>query len=419
MRPNFLNVLRNFFMYRAEQWKDADSIRRIQQQRLRDITMRAADVPFYKNLMAENSLSAEDVCDDLQSLPVVSKDDFQDSPDSFLHPAQDRSMLTGTRTSGSTGRPFSLFMDRNALEHRSALLALAETEFGLSPFDLFAEISHVDYTSFPFLPSLGLFRKMHLSVFDDDEKNLSALRKARADIAGWYPSVISILAKLNNESGKPMRLKSVFCGGELLRESQRKIIKDSFSCPVFSQYGCEEFSTIAWECPEEHSLHVNAGSSFVEIVDDKGKPKKSGTGEIVVTGLYNKAMPLIRYNVGDRASWGTCSCGRGLPVLKSVEGRADDFIVLPSGKLRSSFSLEVDDLAQGMRAYQIVQEKEDLFVFRYVSAFDPPVSLKKKIKERIEKGCCGEEIKVEFQHADEIKKGRTGKLRSIISKVRK
>jgi len=419
MRPNFLNVLRNFSMYRSEQWKDADSIRSIQQQRLSGIIMRAADVPFYRNLMAENSLSAEDVCNDLQCMPIVSKDDFQDSPDSFLHPAQDRSMLTSTRTSGSTGRPFSLFMDRNALEHRSALLALAEMEFGLSPFDLFAEISHVDYTSFPSLSKLGLFRKMHLSVFDDDEKNLSVLRKKHVDIAGWYPSVITILANLNNESDNPMRLKSAFCGGEILRQSQRKIIQDSFSCPVFSQYGCEEFATIAWECPEEHNLHVNSGSALVEIVDGKGKPKKSGTGEIVVTGLYNKAMPLIRYNVGDRASWGECSCGRGLPVLKSVEGRADDFIVLPSGKLRSSFSLEVDDLAQGMRAYQIVQEKEDLFLFRYVSAFDAPISLKKQIKERIEKGCCGEEIKVEFQHTDRIEKGRTGKLRSIISKVGK
>ena len=208
----------------------------------------------------------------------------------------------------------------------------------------------------------------------------------------------------------------------MLTEECRKIISDSFSCPVFNQYATMEFASIAWECPDEHKLHVNSSSCIVEIVDSNGKPT-SGTGEILVTTLYNHAMPLLRFNIGDKGKIGKeCPCGRGLPVLENLNGRTDDFITLPSGRRLSSFSLNIlylETSINGIWHYQIVQEAPERFVVRIVPAKDGfEDSSKKEIERRIRKACLGEEIKVEFELVDSIKRDKSGKLRKIISRVR-
>ena len=141
---------------------------------------------------------------------------------------------------------------------------------------------------------------------------------------------------------------------------------------------------------------------------------------MVLTTLWKRSMPLIRYKIGDRAAFGEkCRCGRGTHTLKSIEGRIDDLIVLPSGKVRSSFSIdEFGDMAC-LKEYQIIQEKENLFLFRHVPRGVPlSGSAKSSISQRIRDGCLGEDVRIEFEEVDTIPRGRTGKLRSVMSKVR-
>ena len=89
---------------------------------------------------------------------------------------------------------------------------------------------------------------------------------------------------------------------------------------VVDIYSCTEAGYLAFSCPEQGNLHVQAESVIVEVLDRAGKPCAPGEeGEVVVTPLLNFAMPLIRYAVGDRAVVGEpCACGRGLPTLKTV-----------------------------------------------------------------------------------------------------
>lgn len=417
MFPRFLPMLKYLVALRMEQWQNPDALKRLQRERLEKIISCSSRTSHYGKIMEELSLSPKQVAEDLTAMPITEKEDIQKNPSAFINNSFKK--LIPAPTSGSTGTPMDFFFDQSAFAYRATSIAMSQMEFGRTPFDLFAEIKADKYNPVPLLSSLRLFRKVQLSVFDDENKNFSILRHARPDILGWYPSTMKAIARLNDDAGRPLRLKSVFCGAEMLTKECRDHIQESFSCPVFDQYGAAEFGVIAWECPEEHSLHVNSTSCLVEIVDAKGRPKKSGTGRIMVSGLYNQAMPLLRYSIGDTGSWGKeCSCGRGLPVLKSLGGRIDDSIVLPSGRIISPCSVNrVDDMTC-IHHYQIIQEKEDLLTFRFVPAgkrlSDPE---KKEVVRRIKRGCLGEEVEIEFEMVDEIKKGRTGKMKAVISKV--
>lgn len=400
-----LEVLKYFLKLRKEQWYPPEKLQEIQDQRLEEILKHASNSEFYSFL--------NDGCE-FSEIPITTKEEIKSHKEKFL--TAQESSLKKFFTSGSTGRPMQVCIDKQASAYRAATLAFVQLEFGRRPLDLYAEITHKTPPPFPLAP-LGIFRKLHISVFEDQEKMFHKLKKAKPDILGWYPSINRVIAKLNDAEGRPLKLKSVYSGAEVLTAQCRKLIEDSFSCPVFEQYSSIEFGNIAWECPEEHSLHVNNTSCLVEILGENGKPKKSGTGRVVITGLINRSMPLIRYSIEDLASWGReCPCGRGLPVLRHIQGREDDDFVLPSGKIRPARSIDLMDSLTEILQCQIVQEEDGTFIFRYIPVGKEISEATKKAAARVlENGCCGEKIKIEFQKVDKMERGRTGKLRKIIS----
>jgi phenylacetate-CoA ligase len=102
-----------------------------------------------------------------------------------------------------------------------------------------------------------------------------------------------------------------------------------------NRYGSREVGLIASECKHQKGLHINADNIYVEIVKNGKSVSNGDSGDILVTDLTNHAMPLIRYKLGDvgRLSNNDCTCGRNLPLMKSVEGRTGDFFVSSNGSL--------------------------------------------------------------------------------------
>lgn len=108
----------------------------------------------------------------------------------------------------------------------------------------------------------------------------------------------------------------------------RDIVKKKFDLELFETYGAVEFGWLAFECNEHCGLHMTTNNMYLEIVDEEGEQVSAGEqGEIIVTGLYNRAMPLIRYRIGDLGipSDEKCPCGRSWPLIKSIEGRINDY----------------------------------------------------------------------------------------------
>jgi phenylacetate-CoA ligase len=161
----------------------------------------------------------------------------------------------------------------------------------------------------------------------------------------------------------------------VLHDFERQAIEHAFACRVTNRYGCEEVSLIACECERHEGLHVNADCVIVELINERGEPCPTGTpGRVVVTDLINRAMPMVRYEVGDMAIWShrPCSCGRTLPLLERIEGRVADYVVTASGTYISGISLTENFAVQipGIAQLQIIQEAIDEFTFNIVRGYD-------------------------------------------------
>jgi len=179
-----------------------------------------------------------------------------------------------------------------------------------------------------------------------------------------------------------------------------------------------EFGAMAWECAPHRGFHINTDTVLLETVRDGTVVETGKKGRIVATGLYFYAMPFIRYDTGDVGilSRKHCPCGRGLPLLEKLEGRCDDLVSLPDGRvLPPEFSIFLRNI-KGIRQYRVVQEKIDALLVYLVLEANPSSDLVERVKEGI-KTSVGEAVTVGVKIVDEIPLDGSGKLRSVISYV--
>lgn len=188
---------------------------------------------------------------------------------------------------------------------------------------------------------------------------------------------------------------------------------------MLDQFGCLELNRTAWECNEHSGYHIDVDAIVMEIVKGDETVSSGELGEVTYTGLYNYAMPLIRYKVGDLAikSDELCPCGRGLPLLEKVEGRTGDLMYGPNGRVFSPMIwYNLMRRIPGIEQYKIIQEKRDLI--RVLLVKDTKFSEETLVKtEHDIKEDMGENVNVQIELVDEISRDASGKLRFIISKV--
>lgn len=168
-------------------------------------------------------------------------------------------------------------------------------------------------------------------------------------------------------------------------------------------------------------MHLTAEDVVVEIVDDEGRVLAPGqAGEIVVTHLATRDFPFIRYRTGDRAVMddSRCACGRGLPMLREIQGRATDFVRARDGTLMHGLALiyTLRDI-HGIAAFKIVQESLDLTRVEVVHGpgFDAPAArarIEREFKARL-----GASVQIVVDAVDEIPAEKSGKYRYVVSKV--
>ena len=150
---------------------------------------------------------------------------------------------------------------------------------------------------------------------------------------------LRLIAMEKLTSGSPrIAPRTVFSTADVLDQNSRQLIESAFDVRVTDLYGAYEFGHIAWECPQHAGYHVNTESVVLELLKD-GRPASPGeAGEVVATSLNSYAMPFLRYRLGDLCSPShrPCPCGRGLPLLELVQGRSNDAIRLPDGRVVTS-----------------------------------------------------------------------------------
>jgi phenylacetate-CoA ligase len=244
-----------------------------------------------------------------------------------------------------------------------------------------------------------------------------------------YPGPLWELARRAEATGRTIALpRTIMVSAERLFPDMRAGIERAFRAPVFDRYGTDELGGVACECAERRGLHVAAFSHLVEVLRPDGCPAAPGeTGEIVVTSFANRAMPLIRYRIGDlgaRAPDGEpCACGRPFPRLLEIAGRVTDCFLRPDGSLVHGLYLRnLYRTVPWIARFQVIQEALSSVRVRLVDAGRVAAPLMSRrddlvrIAAHIRAG-MGDECTVTFDFVDEIPLGPSGKHRTTESRV--
>jgi phenylacetate-CoA ligase len=387
--PAFETVLkgRKVFRYLAElersQWLTRAELGALQFSALQRLLTHAfANCPYYREEWQRLGLAPERfrTIEDFSHWPVIGREVILD------HRQRMRAQIPGMRliqksTGGSSGVPLHFDLDTDSNDRRTAAWHRGYDWAGAGPGTKQVYLWGVPLGQRPWWKRCKdelynrFLRRLVLSSFDLSEERvplfLRQLNRYRPDVIVAYTNPLYAFARaLEQRSLRPFSPKSIVVGAEKLHPFQRELIERVFRAPVFETYGSREVMLIGAECERHEGLHLTAENLLVEVLDDEGRSTPAGEeGNVVLTDLYNYGMPFIRYANGDRAvaGWGTCSCGRGLPLLHKVVGRRLDVLHTPDGrKIPGEFFPHLLKDFAAVKRFQVIQEEADRIQLRAV-----------------------------------------------------
>ena len=412
----------------ASQWWTPEQIESARVERLRALlTDVRRHVPYYRRVLDAAGLDPATITGvtDLHRLPLLTKPLIRANSDAIK--ADDARALKRYTTGGSSGEPLVFYIGKGRVSHDVAAKWRATRWWGVDIGD--PEIvlwgSPIELGAQDRLRSLRdrMLRTTLLPAFDLSEASLDRfigeIQKRRPRMLFGYPSALTRLAEHADARGQrldELGIRVAFVTSEMLYDHQRKAIGRMFGCAVANGYGGRDAGFIAHQCPQG-GMHISAEDVIVEIVDPAGEPVAVGQpGEIVVTHLATRDFPFIRYRTGDigTLSSGSCTCGRGLPLLDRIEGRSTDFVVAADGTVMHGLALIyiLRDLPE-IAAFKIVQESP-----RHVRVQVVAAQLSAPSEEGIRRGFrarLGDAVTVDIERVPAIAAEQSGKFRYVVS----
>lgn len=421
-----VNAFRLLVEARRNQWLKPSELEELQEKRLRAIVKHAYEnTIYYHRRFKESEITPDDIrsSEDLKKIPVTTKDDVRKyGLTEMTSHGLNLNKCRIVPTSGSSGTPMRIVYDQNADDFSKAINLRSMIENGLGITDRMVNLGDMRTAKKPlWFQKLGVLNLQTVDIFDDIDKEVDDLLKINPKSMIGYASQLRLLSeyKLKHDLNG-LQPNTIFSTAEILDPDTRRIINTAFDLNVVDLFGCIEVNRTAWECQEHCGYHMDVDSVVMELLDDGESVSAGERGEVVYTSLYNYAMPLIRYQVGDVATPTDeiCPCGRGLPLLKSVEGRKDDFIQLPSGKAISPITIHlIVKHTPEIVECQVTQESLDkISVSLVVTGKFTNVHSQRLIQEMNQ--ALNNEISVDIRVVDAIQRGPNGKMRMVISKVK-
>ena len=411
--------------------RSRQELKEYQAARLRDfITYAYTHVSYVRQAMQRAGVGSSDIrgSADLSRIPLTRKSDIRQNRESLR--SERAGKLTPFSTGGSTGAPLLFDLSQERIASAVACRQRVTRWWGLSVGDPEFVLwgSPVEVTRQDRLRGLRdrLFSTELFSAFEMSEpvmsRYLERLVRGRYRMLFSYPSSVYLLCQHANRKGVDLSglgMKTVFVTGEVLLPYQRELISQTFNCPVANGYGGRESGFIAHECPHG-GMHILADATVVEVLDPDGAPVPDGEpGEIVVTDLYSREFPFLRYNTGDVGvlSSRSCPCGRPLPLLERIEGRSTDFIVAPDGTVLHALSvIYVLREVEGIEQFRIRQKAVDSFHIQIVRNERYRAESEARIRNGLEHRLRAS-LKVTIDYLPALPPEASGKFRQVISDV--
>ncbi len=327
-------------------------------------------------------------------------------------------------TSGSTGTPFTVVQDKIK---RSRVIAevlffgkICGYTFGQRQVFFRVWVNSVKKSKLKqFLQNMIT---EDISNLDSDKmqqiKELLTKDKKIKNILS-YSSTMGQVSKYLLEKGltpKDFSVKSIICGSELLQDETRNNLKKVFNSNIVSRYANEENGILGQECIEKQEFHLNTSSYYFEFLklDEDKKAEKGELARIVITDLYNYALPMIRYDTGDLAIVGDATCDIKVnAVIKEIFGRKVDLIYNTEGEALSPHAITNNMWnTQNIKQFKFTQISKDEYVILLNVEKNFDKEQEKEIKEKFIK-ILGNNAKIKIEYTDEIPVLASGKRRYI------
>lgn len=418
--------------YAETQWLPAHDVQALQFRRLQKLLAWCQrEVPYYRDRWAQMGLSPDDIRTpaDVALLPVLTKADIRAAGDT-LKAVSLKDSLAYKATGGSTGEPLRYGYTRESNDRRVAVMwrgyGWAGSRMGRRTLFLWGGAVGEPSAAHRLKDRVynAVFARRQLNSFAMTEANLASYADAidayKPEVLVAYVGPLVRLARFLVDTGRRVaRPASIIGAAEALHPFQRELIEQAFGAPVYNTYGCREFMLIAAECEHRDGLHVNADHLLVETLGADGKPVTHGSGDVAVTDLFNYGMPFIRYVNGDMATafHGQCACGRGLPLLASIDGRKLDAIRTPAGHvLPGEFFPHMLKDVPGLTRFQLVQRQLDRLDLSIVRGAGFDEASLAYIRREVAK-VIGDSAELHCHFVDDIPLTRSGKLRVTVSEL--
>ena len=395
-------------------------------------------VPYYRDLFDNRGIDPVRIATPAEwsKLPLLSRRDLQVRGELLRSDALPAShgSINRTATGGSTNQPvvtlgteltkffWRVLTLRDHLWHRRdfrqsmASIRYTGDDSGLPPDGL--QIANWGSATENIVPTGPGYL---LNVRSNVDEQCEWLRRVNPGYLLGLPSLLVAIAhKVRQDGWHLANLKQLKTFGEVLESGSRSLLEQAFGVDIVDMYSSQEVGYIALQCPHNKHYHVQSENILVEILDDKGRPCGPGqVGRVVVSTLHNFAMPLLRYDIGDYGEVGeTCSCGRGLPVLRRILGRQRNLLVMPDGSRRwPLFNLgERPDELPPFFQFQVVQRSRDeieVLVVRHEDfASDEITRVQVYMQQTL-----GHPFAVDVRRVAEIPRSPTGKHEDFVSFV--
>ncbi len=411
------------------QWWDEKEIAAYQLKRLCELLIDAGtNVPYYRDMFAQLRFNPKDVNSvvDLARLPFLTKPVIRGNLEKLKHAgAKD---LARFNTGGSSGEPLIFFIGSRRVSHDVAAKWRATRwwDVDIGDPEIVVWGSPIELGKQDRVKQIrdAVMRTRLLPAFEMSEEKLdgfiATIRQVKPRMLFGYPSALHHIAKHAAKRKVDMSdlgIKVAFVTSERLYDEQRREISEVFGCKVANGYGGRDAGFIAHECPQG-SMHLTADDMVVEIVDGDGIVQPKGvSGEIVVTHLSTNDFPFIRYKTGDigALSASKCSCGRGLPVLRDIQGRSTDFVTAADGTVLHGLSLIyiLRDMA-GVKAFKVIQESLSLTRVLVVTEEGYPGDAAAQIVSGFKRR-LGVNVTIQVELVEDIPSEKSGKFRYIVS----
>lgn len=415
----------------ASQWFSAERLRELQWERVRETIGYAFNHCSYylESFAAVGFQGTLADWNDFHNLPLLTKQDIRTNLSGLVSREYRLEDLVEARTGGSTGVALTLYFDKRCQELRNAAAMRSDQWAG---WDIGTKVAAVwgnppvAKTVKERLRSLLLDRTLYLDTMGINEITVSRFiddwRRERPRVIFGHSHSIYILATyLRGMAITDLRPKGIVATSMMLLEPERRVIEEVFECVCTNRYGCEEVGLIACECEQHSGLHLNVDHLVVEFLKDDGSEATPGEeGNIVVTDLSNRGMPLIRYRLEDMGvpSDRVCPCGRGLPLMERLTGRRADFLKRPDGSLIAGVSLVERTLTAiaGIQRMQLVQDDLRHLCAKIVTDRNFGETATQSLRNELQ-SVFGAEVTIDIQQVPVLDQTRSGKYRFAICNV--